>query len=436
MLILPVAAKTALRNSVVATVLLLPGFAAAADSGPTNTERLFVRTVAPLLKEKCLACHGQGDDEPKGGLDLRSRAALLRGGDSGKPGAVAGHPDESPILRAALRDDDEYSAMPPKDNDKLSEEQIAALRQWIAGDLPWPSEERLQELVASQSKWDVDGGVTVATSGGLSADWTNRRYKPENLWPYRPLAKPPVPAVSGHAAGNPIDALIGAELARRQLPPAPPADRLTLIRRATFDLLGLPPTPAEVAAFINDPSPEREAFAKVIERLLASPHYGEQWGRHWLDVTRYADSSGFANDYERGNAWRYRDYVVRAFNTDKPYDQFVREQLAGDELAPDNPEALVAVGFLRMGAWELTSMEVPKVARQRYLDDVTETVGQVFLAHQVQCARCHDHKFDPIPTRDYYRLQAVFATTQLAERPTPFLDCENRAGFENRKYLD
>jgi hypothetical protein len=192
---------------------------------------------------------------------------------------------------------------------------------------------------------------------------------------------------------------------------------------------------------VNDPAPDREALATLVERLLASPHYGEQWGRHWLDVVRYADSSGYANDYERGNAWRYRDYVVRAFNQDKPYDEFIREQIAGDELLETMPEGqrtaepLIAAGFLRMGPWELTGMEVAKVARQRFLDDVTDAVGQVFLGHMLQCARCHDHKFDPVPTRDYYSIQAVFATTQLAEREASFLPVENTAGFEEQKYL-
>ncbi|MGL5094522.1 MAG: DUF1549 and DUF1553 domain-containing protein, partial [Planctomycetia bacterium] len=166
-----------------------------------------------------------------------------------------------------------------------------------------------------------------------------------------------------------------------------------------------------------------------------SPHYGERMAQHWLDVTRYADSSGFANDYERGSAWRYRDYVVRSFNADKPYDQFVKEQLAGDEIAPDDPEALIAVGFLRTGPWELTGMEVPRVARQRFLDDVTDSVGQTFLAQPLQCARCHDHKFDPIPTKDYYSIQAVFATTQPADRPAVFLRDENLRGMDEKKYL-
>jgi hypothetical protein len=158
--------------------------------------------------------------------------------------------------------------------------------------------------------------------------------------------------------------------------------------------------------------------------------------QHWLDVVRYADSAGFANDFERGSAWRYRDYVVRAFNRDQPYDQFIREQLAGDELDPNDPEKIIATGFLRMGPWELTAMEVPKIARQRFLDDVTNSVGETFLAHSLQCARCHDHKFDPVPTRDYYAVQAVFATTQLAERQAAFLPTENTGGFEERQYVD
>ena len=235
---------------------------------------------------------------------------------------------------------------------------------------------------------------------------------------------------------HPIDACIDRTLAEQDLDPAPPAERLTLIRRATFDLTGLPPTPEEVCDFLSDERSEEAAFAAVVERLLASPHYGEQMARHWLDVTRYADSSGYANDYERGNAWRYRDYVVRAFNDDKTYDEFVREQIAGDEIDPEDPEKLIAVGFLRMGPWELTGMEVAQVARQRFLDDAVDSIGQVFLGHMLQCARCHDHKFDPVPTRDYYAMQAVLATTQLAERRAEFLPAENRAGFDERRYLD
>ena len=200
----------------------------------------------------------------------------------------------------------------------------------------------------------------VKTSGGLSEDWTNRKYAPKNLWAYQPVKQPKLPIPTA----NPIDAFIGEQLPKG-LNPAPLADRLTLIRRVTFDLTGLPPTPKEIDNFIKDQKPG--AYGRLLNRLLDSTHYGEQWGRHWLDVVRYADSGGFANDFERPNAWRYRDYVIRAFNSDKPYDQFVHEQIAGDELDAKNVENLIAVGFLRMGPWEQTGMSVAAVTRQFFL---------------------------------------------------------------------
>ena len=260
------------------------------------------------------------------------------------------------------------------------------------------------------------------------------------LWGYKPVQRPSVPNIADSTgstakqSGNPVDRFITAKWPAG-LNPAEPADRRTLIRRAAFDLTGLPPEPELARTFLADPDSDEMAFSKVVDRLLESPHYGERMTQHWLDVVRYADSSGFANDYERGNAWRYRDYVVRAFNNDKPYDLFIREQIAGDELHPGDPEMQIAVGFLRMGPWELTGMEVAKVARQRFLDDVVNSVGETFLAHSLQCARCHDHKFDPIPTRDYYSIQAVFATTQLAELPAAFLPQENQAGFEEQRFI-
>lgn len=395
-------------------------------------EQLFVRRIAPLLSEKCLACHGRNEAELEGGLDLRSATATRQGGDSGEPSLVPGQPHESPLLLAAQRDDETWSAMPPKEAERLSPQQIAWLRQWISAGAPWPSDARVQEIQTSYAdKWSAEDGITVTTTGALSQEWANRKYQPEALWAYQPVVKPKVPAAE---AVSPIDAFLQAKMPEG-LPLAPRADRVTLLRRATFDLLGLPPTPAEIDDFLADPAPDDVAFAKVVERLLASPHYGERMAQHWLDVARYADTSGFANDYERGNAWRYRDYVVRSFNQDKPYDEFVREQIAGDELRPDDPAAIIATGFLRMGPWELTGMEVPKIARQRFLDDVTNSVGETFLAHSLQCARCHDHKFDPVPTHDYYAIQAVFATTQLAERKAPFLDEENTSGFEEEKFL-
>ncbi len=388
-------------------------------------EKLFRVEVLPALKAKCFACHGDDPKEMKAGLDLRTLKAAKKGGDSGEAAIVPGKPESSPLYLAATRTHDGWPAMPPKENDKLTAAQVDAIQRWIAAGAPWPDKVQAYSGPAD--------GVRVKTSGGLSPDWTNRKYRPEDLWAYQPLRKPENPNLKSQIS-NPVDAFIAAKLQAAGPEPAPPADKATLIRRATFDLTGLPPTPEEIDAFLKDDSPR--AFEKVIDRLLASPHYGEEWGRHWLDVARYADSSGFANDYERGNAWRYRDYVVRSFNADKPYDQFIREQIAGDEIDPSNLETLVAVGFLRGGPWELTGMEVPKVARQRFLDDVTDSVGQVFLGHALQCARCHDHKFDPVPTRDYYRIQAAFATTQLAERAAAFLPSENVKGLEEKKYLE
>ena len=412
------------------------GLASAArggDAPPTAGEVLFARKVRPLLVAKCLACHGNDPDEIKGGLDLRTPEGALEGGESGEPAFVPHKAAES-VLYSALIDDGLASPMPPKKNDRLTEAEAWAFRDWINEGAPWPDDRDVAAILAATK--DKAEGVRVATSGGLSKDWDERQYDPANLWAYAPIRDPAVPAIEGRSTPNPIDAFLAARQVELGIEPAPAADRRTLIRRVTFDLIGLPPTPAEVEAFVGDPEPDEIAFARVVERLLASPHYGEQYGRHWLDVVRYADSSGFANDYERGNAWRYRDYVIRSFNRDTPYDAFAAEQLAGDEIDPDDPENLVAVGFLRAGAWELTGMEVARIARQRYLDDVTDAVGQVFLAHPMQCARCHDHKFDPIPTRDYYRLQAAFATTQLAEREAPFLPSENLGGFEEKAYLE
>jgi len=412
--------------------LVMVGAAVPSLAAEAKAESLFVRRVAPLFHEKCLACHGQEEAKIKGGLDLRTLAATLKGGDSGKPAVVAGKPEASPLYLAVTRTHDDWEPMPPKEADKLCAEQIAWIKDWIAGGAPWPDDARAQAIAkANEAKWPAEDGVPMKTSGGQSPEWTNRKYKPDGLWAYQPVKKPAPPGGASH----PIDAFLAAQMPAG-LQPAPAADRVTLIRRATFDLLGLPPQPEDVEAFVKDRRPDAEAFANVVERLLQSPHYGERMAQHWLDVTRYADTSGFANDYERGNAWRYRDYVVRSFNADKPYDQFVREQIAGDELDPQNPEMLIATGFLRMGPWELTGMEVAKIARQRFLDDVSNSVGETFLAHSLQCARCHDHKFDPIPTRDYYSLQAVFATTQLSERAAPFLPQENVTGFEERKYLE
>ena len=407
------------------------------SSQAEDAESLFVRRVWPLFQEKCLACHGNDEKKIKAGYDMRTLESATQGGESGVKALVPGKPEESPLYLASTRQHADWEPMPPKEADQLKPEQLAWIKEWMASGAPWPdAAERNVIAKASADKWSAEDGITVKVKGALTPEWANRRYTPESLWAYQPVRKPVIRITKNE---HPVDALLAVK------EPAPEADVRTLIRRATFDLTGLPPTPEEVAAFESDwsdVSDRHDAWLRLINRLLESPHYGERMARHWLDVVRYADSSGFANDYERGNAWRYRDYVVRSFNTDKPFDQFILEQIAGDELAENlkpetlNSELLIATGFLRMGPWELTGMEVAKVARQRFLDDVTNSVGETFLAHSLQCARCHDHKFDPVPTHDYYSMQACFATTQLTEREAPFLKSENTSGFEEKKYLE
>jgi mono/diheme cytochrome c family protein len=380
-----------------------------------SDEVFFIDKVYPLMKEKCMACHGDRPDKIKGGYDMRTHKGMLEGGDSGEAAIVKGQPNQSPFF-IALTWADEDLQMPPKENDRLNAEQIEIFREWIERGAPW-SDPSAKRAVA----WgDVsEDGMVVKTSGGLDDSWTYRRYAVDGLWAYQPIAKIKPP----RADVPPVDAFVDARLAKAGVKAAPRAGKLDLLRRATFGLTGLPPTPAEVQAFLADGS--TTAFATVVERLLASSHYGEKMTQHWLDVVRYADTSGFSNDFERPTAWRYRDYVVRSFNADKPYDQFVREQLAGDELPDAGSEGPIAVGFLRMGPWEHTAMSVAAETRQQFLDDVTHSVGVTFLGQQLRCCKCHDHKFDPLPTQDYYGFQALFATVQFADRPLPFLENEN-----------
>lgn len=373
-----------------------------------------------LLRAKCGDCHGAGD-LTEAGLDLTSRAALLRGGESKRPLLNVEQPEESPLYQAVARKDPD-TAMPPDDSDRLTAEQVRAIRDWLAAGAPWSEKQPAKAWETPSASVGVDG-IEIATSGGLSEDWTHRRYQPADVWAYQPVRRYAVPRGATAGVVHPIDAFLQARLARGGLSAAPPADRATWLRRAMFDLTGLPPPPEEVDAFVRDDAPQ--AVERAIDRLLASPHYGEQMARRWLDVTRYSDTSGFSNDYERPHAWRYRDYVVRSFNADKPFDRFVVEQLAGDELDPSDPEMLIAVGYLRMGPWEHTSMSVAVETRQQFLDDVTHGVGVTFLGQGLRCAKCHDHKFDPVPTRDYYRLQAVFAPTQFLDRDVPWLPAED-----------
>ena len=406
---------------------LLVSVAALAAQGveepDSATSRLFAIEIQPLLEAKCNACHGQDQAVRLGGLDLTSRDGMLRGGQSGVPAVVPGDAAASLLVEAVsgLRPD---LVMPPKENDRLTPDEVGRISDWIRMGAPWPSASELAEIRARNSSRDSDSGrVRVATSGGQTEAWTQRLYKSDDVWAFQPVTEPTVPPAP---VRNPIDAFHRAKLAEAGIEPAVPAPELALLRRVHYGLTGLPPTPNQTREYLQDARPG--AWERLVDRLLASPAYGEQWGRHWLDVVRYADTAGNSNDYERSNAWRYRDYVIRSFNSDKPYDRFVIEQLAGDELRPSDPEMLVATGFLRMGPWG--SAMVPKrMARQAYLDDVVHSVGQAFLSMPLRCAKCHDHKVDPVPTRDYYRVYAAFAATQMAERPAEFLPEENLARF-------
>jgi mono/diheme cytochrome c family protein len=447
--------------------LFIPPPSQAADF--TDADRLFTLKVQPLLSEKCNGCHGDDAGKIKGDYNMLTREGLLSGGETfGSEVLVPGDAAKS-FLMETIRWSDPDFEMPPKENDRLTEEQIKQVETWINAGAPWPEEATQFAIREEEKKQKVTtDGIIINTSGGLGDEWTYRRYQPEDIWAFLPVIKPEIPVTSGRvpasqlptpiSSPNPIDAFIGAKLADAKVAPAPQANPLILIRRATYDLIGLPPTPGEVYQFQQEWKKDKDAaWTALIDRLLDSPRYGERWAQHWLDVARYADTGGFSNDYERSNAWRYRDYVIRAFNDDKPYDRFVIEQLAGDELADqsvakrvgDDPqkvhatrlkgdyneqeaEWLIASGFLRMGAWD-NAMVKNEEARQLYLDDVVNSVGQTFLSTTMRCFKCHDHKFDPLPTRDYYAMYAIFAGTQMAERHVPFLKEENRAGFAEGK---
>lgn len=444
-----------------ALVAVVASAAAAGDA-----ERAFAVTVLPLLQQKCEGCHGGDANDVKGGFSVVDREHLLRGGESGDVAVVPGEPELGTLLAAVRWDGLE---MPPKENDRLTDSQVAAIAEWIAAGAPWPDEAALAGY-RSEAMQDASSsnGVTIATSGGTSEAWTTRRYQPEDVWAFAPVTGLS-PAEQGELVGGTplgagpealgtavIDTLMQARLDAAGISAVPRADARTLIRRATYDLHGLPPTPGEIEAFVAASEADADAaWGSLIDRLLASPRYGERWGRHWLDVTRYADTGGMSNDFERSNMWRYRDYVIRAFNNDKPYNDFIVEQVAGDELADrsvrdrtdgsreevhrvqeagtyDDQEAewIVATGFLRLGPWDNAMVEKEE-ARQIWLDDLVNITGQTFLSTTMRCVKCHDHKFDPIPTRDYYRLYAAFATTHMAERPVPLLPGESREGFES-----
>ena len=400
-------------------------------------ERLFSLKVKQIFSSKCFACHGGDPRKIKGEFDLTTQEGLLKGGESEEPGVVPGKPEASPIVISIERKNEDF-IMPPKENDKLDPSQVEVIKRWVELGALWPdAKTQARYIDEERTKPVTSDGMLTKTSGGLSDEWTYRRYQPADLWAFQPVKKPRIPK----DAGNPIDAFVDRKLKAAGFAPASQADFRTLVKRAYYALTGLPPTPYQIYQFRLqwDKEPD-QAWDKLINQLLASPHYGERWAQHWLDVARYADTGGYSNDYERSNAWRYRDYVIRSFNNDKPYNEFVVEQIAGDELweiQPENKrnsELLVAASFLRMGPWDPAMTLVPQ-ARQIYLDDVVNSVGQTFLSTTMRCVKCHDHKFDPVPTRDYYRMYAVFAGVQMAERPAPFLEVENRSGLNQKKAI-
>jgi mono/diheme cytochrome c family protein len=353
-----------------AAALVLVPAAASPPPLPEAAKQQFATRLLPLFQQHCHKCHS--GEKVKGGLDLTTLDGLLAGGNTG-PAIEPGDAKASLLIRLVQADGEPH--MPPKK--QLSDVEIDLLARWIES-LP---------------------RITESPAASLA--------KGKNHWAFQPLSQPTPPVHAQPEAEwvkNPIDAFILAKLKEQQLRPAPPANKRDLIRRATFDLTGLPPTPQEIDAFLSDSSPQ--AFEKVIDRLLASPHYGERWGRHWLDLARYADSDGFEFDVDRPHAFRYRDYVIRSFNADKPYDRFILEQLAGDELDPKNPEALTATGFCRCGP--TIDNQVNEKNRLDELDDILSTTSTVFLGLTIGCARCHDHKYDPISQKEYYELLAVF----------------------------
>ncbi|QDS92917.1 Planctomycete cytochrome C [Roseimaritima multifibrata] len=374
----------------------LTAFAGSPSPISPEEAKFFEVEVRPLLAEKCFSCHGE--EKQRGDLRLDTLGGHLAGGESGAA-VVPGKIDESLLIEAVRYEGFE---MPP--SGKLPDKQIKILERWVSLGAPWPG---------------ADPSAPVRT------DKPKLTEEDRQWWAFQPLTNPPVPTVveiptpatqgSDQAAAsyriedwskNPIDAFILQKQQAANLSPAPPADRAALLRRLSYDLTGLPPTPEQVQEFIEDSSPD--AYPKLVERLLDSPQYGERWARHWLDLVRYADSDGYRADFYRPDAWQYRDYVIRSLNEDKPYDRFVTEQIAGDEMYPDDPDALIATGYLRHWIYEYNSRD----ARGQWdliMNDITDTTGDVFLGMGMQCARCHDHKFDPILQRDYFRLRAVFA---------------------------
>jgi hypothetical protein len=361
-------------------LLTLAGPAVRAEGGLDFYEA----KIRPLLSEHCFACHSAAAKKLKGGLRLDSRDAFLKGGDSGRA-LVPGQPEASLLIKA-VRYTDSNLQMPPRG--KLPASVIADLEQWVALGAPAPR-----------------GTAVASVNAGKMAEVARMH------WSFQPLRRPRVPAVRQRAwVRNDIDAFVLARLEAAGLEPAPAAEPHVLLRRLHFDLIGVPPTPEEVEAVCANP----QARVEVVERLLASPHYGERWARHWLDVARFADSAGYELDSFYASAWRYRDYVIHSLNADKPLDRFLQEQVAGDELWPDSEEARIATGLCTLGPYAFEGgIARPKVVEYQRLTDIADTIGAALLGLTVGCARCHDHKYDPITQADYFGLHAIFAGSEM-----------------------
>lgn len=361
---------------ILAALGLLLAMDAQSEINAPGAPAYFETRVRPLFIDKCVRCHGA--DKQKNNLRLDTREGMLTGGDGG-PAVIPHDSAESLVMKAVRYEDLE---MPP--DDPLSTEEIAHLTNWIDAGAPWP---------------DHDAPLRTTASPSFNED--DRAW-----WAFQPVVMPDIPVTEGdNWSDNPIDQFVYSRLADENLKPAPRASRINLVRRLYFDLVGLPPTPEEIAAFLADES--AEPWENLVDQLLDDPRYGEHWGRFWLDLVRYAESDGWNKDSYRPDIWRYRDYVVKSFNDDKPYPGFVREQLAGDEISGDDPANRVATGFLRLGIYEYNQRD----ARGQWNDtmnEITDVTADVFLGMSVSCSRCHDHKFDPIPQTDYYGLRAFF----------------------------
>ncbi|MEO8497092.1 MAG: DUF1549 domain-containing protein, partial [Planctomycetota bacterium] len=372
------------------TFLLILGLSCPLLSPVIADDEIFASKVATILERRCVSCHNDNDRE--GELSLQSDEALRRGGESG---AVIdlGNLAASPLLEYISGDKPEM----PKEGGPLAVDEVDAIRKWIIAGAKWSGKKRLEDKSLADNNW----------------------------WSLEPLTRPVLPRLDDTLAGEavtPIDIFILSRLHANGLSMSARADRRTLARRLYFDLLGLPPTPEEVAEFVEDTSPQ--AYEGLVDRLLASPQYGERWARHWLDVVKYADTCGYDKDKLRPNAWPYRDYVIRSFNEDKPYERFVQEQIAGDVLFPGEPDGILGLGFIAAGPWDFIGhVEVPeakidgKEARNIDRDEMVSNTLNTFNSVTIQCCRCHNHKFDPFTQEHYYSLQSVFAAVDRAERP-------------------